>query len=133
VLEGVVLQAALAGLVADRAVERMVDEEELHHPALRLGDLRALGRDDHAVLRHLRRAPGLELRHAVDLDQTHAALADHRQSRVVAVVRHLDADLGGSLDQVGPGLDLDAATVDGDRRHQWASTGAASAKTRWRG
>ena len=30
VAEGVVLQPALAGLVADRAVERMVDEEELH-------------------------------------------------------------------------------------------------------
>src|SRR6185369_11019823 len=36
VLERVVLEAALAGLVADRAVERVVDEEELHHPALRL-------------------------------------------------------------------------------------------------
>ena len=31
-----VLQVALAALVADRAVERMVDEQELHHPFARL-------------------------------------------------------------------------------------------------
>ena len=53
VLEGVVLQAALAGLVADRAVERVVDEEELHHPLLRLVDLGHVGAHHHAVLHHL--------------------------------------------------------------------------------
>ena len=31
-----VLQVALAALVADRAVERVVDEQELHHPFARL-------------------------------------------------------------------------------------------------
>ena len=46
-----VLQRALAALVADRAVERVVDEQELHHALLRLvGDRRGeLGVDDHAV------------------------------------------------------------------------------------
>ena len=33
---GLVLQVALAALVADRAIERMVDEQELHHPLARL-------------------------------------------------------------------------------------------------
>ena len=58
-LEGVVLQAALAGLVADRAVEGVVDEEELHHPLLRLLDLGHVGAHHHAVLHHLGGAAGL--------------------------------------------------------------------------
>ena len=36
-----VLQLALAALVADRAVERMVDQQELHHALLRLDRLLA--------------------------------------------------------------------------------------------
>src|SRR5690606_41312905 len=47
---GEVLQLALPALVADGAVERVVDEQELHHPLLRLDrrvrvheDLHALG------------------------------------------------------------------------------------------
>jgi hypothetical protein len=31
--ERLVLQVALAALVADRAIERVVDEQELHHPS----------------------------------------------------------------------------------------------------
>jgi hypothetical protein len=33
---GLVLQVAFAALVADRAIERVVDEQELHHPFARL-------------------------------------------------------------------------------------------------
>src|SRR6185436_9626450 len=40
-----VLQIALAALVADRAIERVVDEQELHHPFARLLDHRRLGED----------------------------------------------------------------------------------------
>ena len=45
-----VLQRALAALVADRAVQRVVDEQQLHHALLRLvGDRRGvLGLDHHA-------------------------------------------------------------------------------------
>ncbi len=72
---GDVLQRALAALVADRAVERVVDEQELDHRAL--GVVHALGLrvDDHAVLDR-RRARGLQLRDPLDLDQAHAAGAD---------------------------------------------------------
>ena len=38
-----ILQLALAALVADRAVERVVDQQELHHALLRLDRLVALG------------------------------------------------------------------------------------------
>jgi hypothetical protein len=47
--ERLVLQVALAALVADRAIERVVDEQELHHPFPRLLDLRAGGGDLHLV------------------------------------------------------------------------------------
>src|SRR4051794_37405833 len=72
---GDVLQRALAALVADGAVERVVDEEELDDRLL--GSLHALGLgvDDHAVLDR-RRAGGLQLRDALDLDEAHAARAD---------------------------------------------------------
>src|SRR5207344_69731 len=50
-----ILQLAFAALIADRAVERVVDEQELHHALLRLDGLVALGAHDHA-LRHRCRA-----------------------------------------------------------------------------
>src|SRR5690606_39301998 len=66
------LQLALAALVADRAVERMVDQQELHHVALRTQRLVAACGDLHAV--HDRRGAGRRrLRHLLDLDQAHAA------------------------------------------------------------
>src|SRR6185436_9025779 len=57
-----VLERALAALVANRAVERVVDEDELERRVLTLGRLaRRLRRaDDHPVLRG-QRAAGLEL------------------------------------------------------------------------
>ena len=53
VAERQVLQRALAALVADGAVERVVDEDELERRVLALGGLRrrARGLHDHAVLR----------------------------------------------------------------------------------
>ena len=46
-----VLQVALAALVADRAVERMVDQQELHHALARLLHHRRGGEDLHACRR----------------------------------------------------------------------------------
>src|SRR5204863_9593135 len=69
---GDVLQWALAALVADRAVEWMVDEQELDDRVLRVLDAIAGRHDDHALL-YGRRARRLQLRYALDLDQAHAA------------------------------------------------------------
>ena len=44
-----VLQVALAALIADRAIERMIDQQELHHALARLLRLGAVGVDHHAV------------------------------------------------------------------------------------
>src|SRR5688572_6355462 len=47
VSDGKVLQLALASLIANRAIKRMVDQEELHHRVLRLLRIRRLGARDH--------------------------------------------------------------------------------------
>ena len=44
-----ILQLAFAALIADRAVERMVDQQELHHALLRLQRLLAARANDHAL------------------------------------------------------------------------------------
>ena len=134
VAHGLVLQWALAALVADRAVERVVDEQQLHDALLRLvGDgRRQLGVDLHA-LGHRDGARGLRLRHrphrAVrtrrrDVDEALAAGAHRLEERVVAEPRDLDPDLLGGPDDQGalghPGLDA----VDGQRdvvRRPWGA------------
>src|SRR5207244_7219559 len=78
VAEGQVLQRALAALVADRAVERMVDEDELERGVLRLGGglRRQRGAHDHPLLCG-QRAGGLWLRRArLHLAEAHATRAD---------------------------------------------------------
>jgi hypothetical protein len=96
-LEREILQLALARLVADRTVERMIDEQQLEHPHAAALGLRRLGADDHAF-RYLGGARDLQLRGLLDVHEAHAAHAGHRQSRVVAVVRHEYARLLGGLD-----------------------------------
>ena len=110
--EGDVLQRALAALVADRAVQRVVDEQELDDRLLRVGDALGLRVDDHAVLDR-RRAAGLQLRDALDLHEAHAAGADRRaELGLVTEDGDLDvAELGGVDEHrvLGSG---DLATVD---------------------
>ena len=55
-----VLQVALAALVADRAVERMIDQQELHHAFARLLDDGAIGADGRAACRS---RPGRKIAH----------------------------------------------------------------------
>src|SRR5690606_39052684 len=68
-----ILQLALAALVADRAVERMVDQQELHRRLLRLDRALRPRVDLHAV-RDWRRARGQRLRRLLDVDEAHPAV-----------------------------------------------------------
>src|SRR4051794_7792626 len=123
---GDVLQRAFATLVADRAVERVVDEEELDHRALRVLDLLGARVDDHP-LAHRGRAGGLQFRDPLDLDQAHAAGADRvAEFRFVTEVGDLDVTLASGVVEH---LALDRrhlASVDRDRHlasgrgHAWA-------------
>ena len=122
-----VLQRALAALVAHRAVERVVDEQQLHDAVLGLVGLRrrVLRLDLHAR-RGLEGAAGLGLGHlgqgavaagCPDLDQALAARAGRGEQGVVAEARDLDAQLlGGADDQGALGHGgLDAVDGEGDQ------------------
>ncbi len=109
-----VLQRALAALVADRAVEWVVDEDELERGVL---SLRCLGgrrrRPHHHPVLCGERAARLQLREPLHLDQAHAAGADRRpEPRLVAEDRDLDPRGGGRLDEAGALRHLHLAAVD---------------------
>ena len=70
---GEILQLALAALVADRAVERMIDEQEFHGRFLRANGLRALRENLHA-LADGRGAGRQRLRRLLHFHETHAAV-----------------------------------------------------------
>ncbi len=132
VAEAQILQGTLAALVADGAVERMVQEQKLHRRALApRGLLRRLGgMNDHAV-GHRRRAAGLKLGHALDLDQAHTAGPDRRpEARLVAEDRDLDTGRGGRLDQAHSLGHLHLAAVNGHGDELGRTHSAASWPTR---
>ena len=113
VAHGEVLQLAFAALVADGAVQRVVDEQELHHRLLRLHRLVAFAAYHHAVGR--RRGAGRHgLGHLLDVDQAHAAVGRDAQFLVVAEMRDVDAGrVGGVHDHAAVGHgDLVAVDVE---------------------
>ncbi|CAM3971119.1 hypothetical protein NORO109296_15625 [Nocardiopsis rhodophaea] len=129
-----VLQRALAALVADGAVQRVVDQEELHDPALGLLRHRGgeVGLDDHPV-HDGDGAGGLRFGHAApvarvgDLDEALAAGPGGFEQRVVAEAGDLDSQqFGGADDQRALGhLDLEPVDGDGDEvlgRHRGCAT-----------
>ena len=115
---GLVLQRALAALVAHRAVERVVDQEELEDAVLRLLRGLALGVDDHLV-GHRDHAGGLEGGAAagVDVDDAHAAHAHRLHARVVAEARDVGAGPLGGLDHELAGRGLHGLAVDREDDH----------------
>ena len=96
VLHVIVLQPAFAGLVADRTIHRVIDQQKLHHRFARREHLRALGQDRHAF-RRLSVAGDLQLGHFFDFDEAHAAIAGDRQLGMVAIVRNRDTGFGRRL------------------------------------
>ncbi len=125
----VILQPALAGLIADGAVERMVEQQVFERLGLRGLHLVAVGDDDRAVLdrrlaagdelgTHGDRAVGLFL---ARLDQAHAATGDHGERGMPAVARHFDTGAVGHLNHVQAlvRVDLDRSAVYEDGPHQF--------------
>src|SRR5262249_25128959 len=83
VAEHHVLQFALAALVAHRAIEGMVGEQEFESTFARGGHHRAFGPHYH-IFSHRQRAGCEELGRPFDLDDAHAASGLEREAVVVA-------------------------------------------------
>ena len=133
VLDTELLEAALACLIADGAIERVIDEEEFHHALaafLREGafgaDAHAFGDgvrtgDDgarhpadlwHAVLVFFRLGAGSGARRHAHFDQAHAAVAGGGEFGVVAVVRDLGLGLLARFDHARAFGELEPDAVD---------------------
>ena len=112
-----VLQIALTALVADRAIERVVDQQEFHHAFARGLDHFAVGADFLPVGSR-QRAARLRLgRSGLHLDQAHAAIAGDRQPLVIAEARDF---LARKLARLKDGCafgDLEFLSVYGDLGH----------------
>ena len=143
-LDAEFLESALASLIADRAVERMIDQQEFHHAFAHFLSQRALRADAHAfrdrigtsddrtrhpadvghpvlVLFRLR-AGGWTRRHA-HLHKAHAAIAGGGKLGVIAVVRDFFLHLLAGLDHPHALRELMPDTIDLNiheiRRRRW--------------
>ena len=137
VIDAEFLQAAFAGLIADRAIERMIDEQKFHHapPAflhqrrigahahafgdiLRAGNLRTRHPVDHrlAVGAELRFAIRPHLRHS-HFDQAHPAIARRAELLVITIARHVTAGLLARLDHARAFWELMPHAIDLDVEH----------------
>ena len=131
VLEVIILQFALAGLVANRAVDRMPQQKPFLDHRTRLGNPFAVG-NDHQIVGHGEIASRGKFRlHGdfaalgiapSDFDQAHAATSDYRQRRMPAVVRNFYANQSSSLNAVHAlaGRESQFAVVDPDGWHGFA-------------
>ena len=112
-----ILQIALATLIANRAIERVVDEKKLHHPFTRLLHHRTVSLDD-LTFGGGQRARRLRLgRTRRDFDQTHAAIARDGQPLMIAEARDFLARQFTRLKDSGACGDFDFGAVYGDFRH----------------
>ena len=112
----VILKVALAALIANRTIQRMVYEKELEYHRTSSVDLLAARPDGHAVRRR-GVAGDLQLRRTFDLDDADAAEPRRSQLRVIAVNRDLLLDRLGGFDEQRSLRHRDRNPVDGEIDH----------------
>ena len=124
------LQVALAALVADRAVERVVGEEELHDALARAVDHGRVGLNAHLWgQRPCARSDWLG--HLLHLDEAHAAVAGDGKALVEAEARDVHACHLARLDDGRAERHLNFFVVDED--HNVARLGRGHRRRRRRG
>ena len=112
-----ILKIAFAALVADRAVERMVDQEKLHDALARLLDHFAVGAD-FLPFGSGQRTAGLRLRWPrLHFNQTHPAIAGDAQPLVIAETRDFLAGKLHGLQHSRALRNFDFDAIYGDFRH----------------
>ncbi|MBA7473631.1 hypothetical protein ES707_08972 [subsurface metagenome] len=126
-----VLQIALAALVADRAIQRMVDQQKLHHAFARLlhhrrtrGDFRRLALGTRAAVAHAPGAARDRLRAALHFDEAHPAIAGDRQPLMVAEARDFGARGLARLEQRVLRRHVDLFAIDDEFGHRVRSFAA---------
>src|SRR5687768_16292523 len=125
-----VLEVALAALVADRAIERMVDQQELHHPLARLPDGGSHG-EDLLPLAGGQRTARLGLgRPRLHLDQAHPAIAGDGEPLMVAEAGDFLAGQLAGLEhrRALRHIDLDAVDLDLGHEHSAAAAKEGAAR-----
>ena len=100
ILHVIVLQPAFPRLVANRTIERMIDEQEFQHPAAAFNHPRGVSKHHH-IIYHWRITANFQLRAPLQLNETHAAIARNTEFGVVTVVRDGHASLMRRLDNRG--------------------------------
>ena len=114
---GLILQIALAALIANRAIERVVDEQKFHHAFAGLFDHGRVGAD-FLPLACWQSAGCLRLGRARrNLDQTHAAIARNAEALVIAETRDFLARKLARLQHSRARWDFDLFAVYFELRH----------------
>ena len=111
-----VLQLAFAALIADRAIERVVNQQEFHDRLLRLHSFIAGGAHDHAGTDR-GRTSGQRLGRLFHFDQAHAAVRCDRQFLVIAEVRNVGSQFVGGVHHHATSRDFDFFAVYFDFNH----------------
>src|SRR5688572_10498934 len=126
---GKILQRALAALVAHRAIERVVDEQELEDALAALHRVGVLRVHNHA-LGHWGRARRLQLRHLLDLHEADTARRVDAETGVVAVIGDLDTGLDGRPQNASAFGNRQLPAINGQRDeihiHEFYLTGLAA-------
>src|SRR5581483_10156771 len=129
-----VLQVAFAALIADRAIERMIDQQEFHDAFARLAhhgraglDLGRLAVRSGTAVAHSPSAARHRLRRTDQLDQAHPAIAGDRQPLMEAEARNLGARGLARLQQRVLRGNVDLFAVDEELGHRLLFYSAATA------
>ena len=115
---GLVLQWALATFIAYRAIEGVIQQQELHHAFLCISRDRGGQLSSHLhPIRNNLRACWLRFRDTFDINQTHPACRYRLKERVITKTRNLNAKQLSGADYERAFWDFNGDTVN-DNGHQ---------------
>src|SRR6185312_4685600 len=87
VTQGEILQIALASLIANRAIQRMIDQQKFQRAASSLEYLLSFGIDHHALADRSCTGRLWRLGHLLNLNEAHAAGSQWRHFWMIAIDR----------------------------------------------